>query len=76
MVMRLRPLPMTSIAFLLDVRPLMFSEGAGPAARGSLGTAVFGGMLVSTVLNPAAVAPAPGPSEQTRARGRVHRLTN
>ncbi len=49
--LRLRPILMTSIAFLLGVMPLMFSEGAGSAARSSLGTAVFGGMLVSTVLN-------------------------
>jgi len=49
--LRLRPILMTSIAFLLGVMPLMFSTGAGSAARSSLGTAVFGGMLVSTVLN-------------------------
>ncbi|MBL8955125.1 MAG: multidrug efflux RND transporter permease subunit [Myxococcaceae bacterium] len=49
--LRLRPILMTSIAFLLGVLPLMFSSGAGSAARSSLGTAVFGGMLVSTVLN-------------------------
>ncbi len=49
--LRLRPILMTSIAFLLGVVPLMFSTGAGSAARSSLGTAVFGGMLVSTVLN-------------------------
>ncbi len=49
--LRLRPILMTSIAFLLGVVPLMFSSGAGSAARSSLGTAVFGGMLVSTVLN-------------------------
>ncbi len=49
--LRLRPILMTSIAFLLGVVPLMFSSGAGSAARSSLGTAVFGGMLVSTALN-------------------------
>ncbi|PTL81533.1 efflux RND transporter permease subunit [Vitiosangium sp. GDMCC 1.1324] len=49
--LRLRPILMTSIAFLLGVMPLMFAKGAGSAARSSLGTAVFGGMLVSTVLN-------------------------
>ena len=49
--LRLRPILMTSIAFLLGVVPLMLSSGAGSAARSSLGTAVFGGMLVSTVLN-------------------------
>jgi HAE1 family hydrophobic/amphiphilic exporter-1 len=42
---------MTSIAFLLGVVPLMIASGAGAAARNSLGTAVFGGMLVSTAVN-------------------------
>ncbi|MET0344276.1 MAG: multidrug efflux RND transporter permease subunit [Polyangiales bacterium] len=48
---RLRPILMTSIAFLLGVVPLMLANGAGSAARRSLGTAVFGGMLLSTALN-------------------------
>ena len=48
---RLRPILMTSIAFLLGVVPLMLAEGAGAAARNSLGTVVFGGMLVSTLVN-------------------------
>ncbi|MCY1046911.1 multidrug efflux RND transporter permease subunit [Corallococcus sp. bb12-1] len=48
---RLRPILMTSIAFLLGVVPLMLATGAGAASRNSLGTAVFGGMLVSTVVN-------------------------
>jgi HAE1 family hydrophobic/amphiphilic exporter-1 len=48
---RLRPILMTSIAFLLGVVPLMLAKGAGAAARNSLGTAVFGGMLVSTIVN-------------------------
>ncbi len=48
---RLRPILMTSIAFLLGVVPLMTASGAGAASRNSLGTAVFGGMLVSTVVN-------------------------
>jgi hydrophobic/amphiphilic exporter-1 (mainly G- bacteria), HAE1 family len=48
---RLRPILMTSIAFLLGVVPLMLAQGAGAAARNSLGTTVFGGMLVSTVVN-------------------------
>jgi hydrophobic/amphiphilic exporter-1 (mainly G- bacteria), HAE1 family len=48
---RLRPILMTSIAFLLGVVPLMLASGAGAAARNSLGTAVFGGMLVSTAVN-------------------------
>jgi len=48
---RLRPILMTSIAFLFGVVPLMLAQGAGAAARNSLGTTVFGGMLVSTVVN-------------------------
>jgi len=48
---RLRPILMTSIAFLLGVVPLMVASGAGAGARNSLGTTVFGGMLVSTVVN-------------------------
>jgi HAE1 family hydrophobic/amphiphilic exporter-1 len=48
--LRLRPILMTSIAFLLGVLPLTLSTGAGAGARRSLGTAVFGGMALSTVL--------------------------
>ena len=48
---RLRPILMTSIAFVIAVTPLVFASGAGNAARHSLGTVVFGGMLVSTFLN-------------------------
>jgi hydrophobic/amphiphilic exporter-1 (mainly G- bacteria), HAE1 family len=48
---RLRPILMTSIAFVIAVVPLVFASGAGEAARHSLGTVVFGGMLMSTVLN-------------------------
>jgi len=48
---RLRPILMTSIAFLLGVLPLVIASGAGAAARNSLGTAVFGGMFVSTFVN-------------------------
>ena len=48
---RLRPILMTSIAFVIAVMPLVFASGAGNAARHSLGTVVFGGMLVSTFLN-------------------------
>jgi HAE1 family hydrophobic/amphiphilic exporter-1 len=42
---------MTSLAFILGIVPLIVAEGAGAASRRSLGTAVFGGMLVSTFLN-------------------------
>ncbi len=48
---RLRPILMTSFAFILGIVPLVLASGAGAASRHSLGTAVFGGMLVSTVLN-------------------------
>jgi HAE1 family hydrophobic/amphiphilic exporter-1 len=48
---RLRPILMTSIAFLLGVMPLMLATGAGAGARNSLGTTVFGGMFVSTFVN-------------------------
>ncbi len=48
--MRFRPIIMTSIAFILGVVPLVFATGAGASSRRSLGTAVFGGMITSTVL--------------------------
>ena len=41
---------MTSFAFILGVIPLLIASGAGAAARNSLGTGVFFGMLVSTML--------------------------
>jgi HAE1 family hydrophobic/amphiphilic exporter-1 len=48
--MRFRPIIMTSFAFILGVAPLVFATGAGAASRQALGTAVFGGMITSTVL--------------------------
>src|SRR5271166_4012246 len=48
---RLRPILMTSFAFILGVLPLVFATGAGAASRNSVGTTVFGGMIVSTGLN-------------------------
>jgi HAE1 family hydrophobic/amphiphilic exporter-1 len=48
---RLRPILMTSLAFILGVMPLVFASGAGRAARHSVGTAVAGGMIASTFLN-------------------------
>jgi len=48
--LRFRPIIMTSFAFILGVVPLVFAEGAAAASRQSLGTAVFGGMVTSTVL--------------------------
>ena len=48
---RLRPILMTSLAFILGVVPLVFASGAGENGRHSVGTTVFGGMIMSTILN-------------------------
>ena len=48
---RLRPILMTSLAFILGVMPLVFASGAGQEGRHSVGTAVAGGMLFATFLN-------------------------
>jgi multidrug efflux pump len=48
--MRFRPILMTSFAFLLGVLPLYFSSGAGSGAQRAIGTGVFWGMAVGTVL--------------------------
>jgi len=48
---RLRPILMTSLAFILGVMPLVVASGAGQEARHSVGTTVAGGMLASTFLN-------------------------
>jgi hydrophobic/amphiphilic exporter-1 (mainly G- bacteria), HAE1 family len=48
--MRFRPILMTSFAFIMGVLPLMVAHGAGAAGQQALGTAVFGGMLASTLL--------------------------
>jgi hydrophobe/amphiphile efflux-1 (HAE1) family protein len=48
--LRLRPILMTSFAFILGVTPLLIAAGAGGASRRSLGTAVFGGMNAATLL--------------------------
>jgi hydrophobic/amphiphilic exporter-1 (mainly G- bacteria), HAE1 family len=49
--LRLRPILMTSSAFILGVLPLVFATGAGKLGRHSVGTAIVGGMILSTVLN-------------------------
>jgi hydrophobic/amphiphilic exporter-1 (mainly G- bacteria), HAE1 family len=49
--LRLRPILMTSIAFILGVGPLYFATGAGAYGRHSVGTAIVGGMILSTILN-------------------------
>jgi len=48
---RLRPILMTSMAFIFGIVPLAFASGAGSASRHSLGTPVLGGMILSTILN-------------------------
>jgi len=48
---RLRPILMTSFAFILGVLPLVLATGAGRAGRISVGTTVFGGMIAATTLN-------------------------
>ena len=48
---RLRPILMTSLAFILGVLPLVMATGAGKMGRQSVGTTVFGGMIAATFLN-------------------------
>ncbi|MFP1860995.1 efflux RND transporter permease subunit [Lonsdalea quercina] len=48
--MRLRPILMTSLAFILGVVPLVISSGAGSGAQNAVGTGVMGGMLTATIL--------------------------
>jgi multidrug efflux pump subunit AcrB len=48
--LRLRPILMTSFAFILGVVPLVIATGAGANSRRALGTAVFGGMNAATLL--------------------------
>ncbi|PHM27881.1 efflux RND transporter permease subunit [Xenorhabdus budapestensis] len=48
--MRLRPILMTSLAFMLGVMPLVLSNGAGSGAQNAVGTGVLGGMIAATSL--------------------------
>ncbi len=48
--LRFRPILMTALSFVFGVLPLVLASGAGAAGRRALGTAVFGGMLVATIL--------------------------
>ncbi len=79
---RLRPILMTSFAFILGVLPLVFASGAGSESRHSVGTTVFGGMIVSTALNlffiPGAVRDcevAGRARESSSSRGSTQRVT-
>jgi Cu/Ag efflux pump CusA len=49
--LRLRPILMTALSFILGIVPLVVATGAGAASRQSLGTAVFGGMVAATFLS-------------------------
>ena len=49
-VARLRPILMTSFAFILGLMPLMFAKGAGAVGNNAIGTGAIGGMLIGTIL--------------------------
>ncbi len=53
--LRLRPILMTSLAFILGVVPLVLASGAGAASKVSVGVTVFGGMIFATILTTLAV---------------------
>ena len=69
---RLRPILMTSLTFILGVMPLALATGAGSAGRKSVGTTVVGGMLASTVLSVVFI-PALYVAIRTIAPGKAHR---
>jgi len=68
---RLRPILMTAFAFILGIVPLVIASGAGANSRHSLGTAVFGGMIVSTFLSLIIVPVFYVLIERLRGRGRT-----
>jgi HAE1 family hydrophobic/amphiphilic exporter-1 len=49
--LRLRPIMMTSLSFILGILPLVIAVGAGAQSRRSIGISVFGGMLGSTIMD-------------------------
>ena len=69
---RIRPILMTSMTFILGVLPLALAAGAGSAGRNSVGTTVVGGMLASTVLSIVFI-PALYVAIRTVAPGKAHR---
>ncbi len=54
---RYRPVMMTALAFIIGVAPLVIATGAGAGARQSIGTTVFGGMIVATLVGVLFIAP-------------------
>ena len=54
---RLRPILMTAVAALAGFLPLVVANGAGASAQQSLGTVIFGGLIVATVLSIGVVPP-------------------
>jgi multidrug efflux pump len=54
---RYRPVMMTALAFIIGVAPLVIATGAGAGARQSIGTTVFGGMVVATLVGVIFIAP-------------------
>ena len=68
--LRFRAVLMTALSFVLGVMPLVIAAGAGAASRRSLGTAVFGGMLLSTVVGTLLV-----PSFYAAIQGLVERVS-